>query len=156
MNNVQLIDPKYAHNLGAVVRAISVFGGGRLRWTGGRADAGLSRRLPREERLRDYKERVDFERSHSDVRPLDQWPSATPVAVEVRDNAEDLVEFEHPMDAVYVFGPEDGSLDRATLTACHRFVTIPTEGCLNLGAAVNVVLYDRFSKTPTKGAGCSR
>jgi tRNA C32,U32 (ribose-2'-O)-methylase TrmJ len=27
---------------------------------------------------------------------------------------------------VYVFGPEDGSLDRAVLGLCHRFVVIPT------------------------------
>jgi tRNA C32,U32 (ribose-2'-O)-methylase TrmJ len=69
-----------------------------------------------------------------------------PVAVEVRDAAESLPHFVHPANAVYVFGPEDGSLARGDLTACHRFVRIPSRGCLNLAAAVNIVLYDRRAK----------
>jgi hypothetical protein len=32
----------------------------------------------------------------------------TPVAVELRPDAESLVTFEHPEEALYVFGPEDG------------------------------------------------
>jgi hypothetical protein len=38
-----------------------------------------------------------------------------PVAVELRRNAEPFIEFEHPERALYVFGPEDGSLGRAVL-----------------------------------------
>jgi tRNA(Leu) C34 or U34 (ribose-2'-O)-methylase TrmL len=72
----------------------------------------------------------------------------TPVAVEVRDEAEPLDTFLHPDDAVYVFGPEDGSLRRGILTSCHRFLRIPTavRTPLNLAAAVNIVLYDRHVK----------
>jgi tRNA C32,U32 (ribose-2'-O)-methylase TrmJ len=68
--------------------------------------------------------------------------------VERRENAELLPSFKHPPDALYVFGPEDGTLGRATLSWCHRFVSIPTypDGPLNLAAAVNVVLYDRLLK----------
>jgi hypothetical protein len=47
---------------------------------------------------------------------------------------------------VYVFGPEDGSLGRATLAQCHRFVVIPTRHGVNLSAAVYTVLYDRHAK----------
>jgi tRNA(Leu) C34 or U34 (ribose-2'-O)-methylase TrmL len=71
----------------------------------------------------------------------------TPIAVEVRPNAERLPDFEHPLNALYVFGPEDGTLDRGILEACHRFVVIPSTNCLNLAAAVNVVLYDRMAKS---------
>jgi tRNA(Leu) C34 or U34 (ribose-2'-O)-methylase TrmL len=73
----------------------------------------------------------------------------TPVAVEVRDGAERLDTFVHPEHAVYVFGPEDGTLGRGTLSACHRFLRIPTavRTPLNLAAAVNIVLYDRHVKT---------
>jgi hypothetical protein len=28
-----------------------------------------------------------------------------------------------------MFGPEDGSLDRAVLARCHRFLVIPTRHC---------------------------
>jgi tRNA(Leu) C34 or U34 (ribose-2'-O)-methylase TrmL len=48
--------------------------------------------------------------------------------------------------ALYVFGPEDGSLGRATLAQCHRFLVIPTRHCVNLSAAVYTVLYDRHAK----------
>jgi hypothetical protein len=34
---------------------------------------------------------------------------------------------------------------------CHRFVVIPTHHCLNLAAAVNVVLYDRRLKRMLAG-----
>jgi tRNA(Leu) C34 or U34 (ribose-2'-O)-methylase TrmL len=50
-----------------------------------------------------------------------------------------------------VFGPEDGHVPKGIRTACHRFVTIPSHGCLNLAAAVNVVLYDRMAKGTDAG-----
>ena len=74
------------------------------------------------------------------------------MAVELRPNAESLVDFEHPDEATYVFGPEDGSLPKGILSVCHRFVVIPTPHCLNLAAAVNVVLYDRRLKQHQRGA----
>jgi tRNA(Leu) C34 or U34 (ribose-2'-O)-methylase TrmL len=71
----------------------------------------------------------------------------TPVAVELRPDAESLVTFEHPGEALYVFGPEDGSLPKPVRLRCHPFVVIPTHHCLSLAAAVNVVLYDRRHST---------
>jgi tRNA(Leu) C34 or U34 (ribose-2'-O)-methylase TrmL len=139
-----LIDPKYPHNVGAAVRAASCFGARQIWYTGERvpieADAGY--RLPREERMRGYKD-VDL---YQFDEPLSLINRATPVAIEVRDNAEPLPEFEHPENAVYVFGPEDGSIPPPVLARCHRFVIVPTRHCLNLGAAINVVLYDRCLK----------
>jgi tRNA(Leu) C34 or U34 (ribose-2'-O)-methylase TrmL len=155
--SVLLIDPKYPHNVGSAVRACAVFGAPTLRWTGTRVDEALEARLPREERLRDYRERVSFlpVGSRWRDRPLDFWKPrgdafnphyVVPVCVEVSDDAESLVHFEHPERAVYVFGPEDGHVPKGVRGACHRFVTIPSDGCLNLAAAVNVVLYDRMAK----------
>ena len=69
-----------------------------------------------------------------------------PMAVEVRKNSEPLTTFEHPRRPLYVFGPEDGSLPKAPLRHCQRFVIIPSRHCLNLGNAVNVILYDRVYK----------
>jgi tRNA(Leu) C34 or U34 (ribose-2'-O)-methylase TrmL len=77
--------------------------------------------------------------------------SVTPVAVELLPTAEPLMSFEHPEDALYVFGPEDGGLPKAVRLHCHRFVFIPTHHCLNLAAAVNVVLYDRRLKRHLAG-----
>lgn len=71
-----------------------------------------------------------------------------PIAVERRAASESLADFVHPENALYVFGPEDGSIPKGVLTCCHRFVRIPTvqDIPLNLAAAVNVVLYDRHVK----------
>ena len=92
--------------------------------------------------MRGYRS-VDWQRTD---RPFDDFPMLTPVAVEVRKNSESLPAFEHPEDALYVFGPEDGSLTNVTLRHCHRFVAIPTRHCLNLSIAVSTVLYDRQAK----------
>lgn len=68
------------------------------------------------------------------------------VAVEVRADATPLPMFKHPRQAFYIFGPEDGSLPERVVAKCQHRVQIPTDWCLNLAAAVNVVLYDRIAK----------
>lgn len=141
---ILLIDPKYPRNIGAAVRSCAAYGVTDLRFTGERMTQSLREltRLPREERMRGYRA-VRWRRSD---RPFDEFPDLAPVAVEVRPNSEMLPEFEHPQNALYVFGPEDGSIDAAHLRHCHRFVAIPTRHCLNLGVAVATVLYDRQAK----------
>ena len=78
---------------------------------------------------------------------LDSIPyDCTSVAVELTDDAEDLVEFQHPERACYIFGPENGSISKETLDRCDHVVKIPVHLSLNLAATVNVVLYDRMLK----------
>jgi len=152
VNAVVLIDPKYPHNVGGALRACAAFGSGQLFWTGQRIrlDSTKSRRLPREERMRGYRSDVVFgpDESALDRLILD---GLTPVAVELKSGSEPLDGFEHPEHAVYVFGPEDGSVPKGVLHVCHRFVHIPTRYSLNLAAAVNVVLYDRRLKRRRAG-----
>lgn len=148
---VALVNPKYAHNVGQALRACSCWGVDQLYWTGDRMEEHLTalRRLPREERMKGYAA-VDWAR---DDAFLDRYPrgEVVPVAVEVRPQSEMLVDFVHPEKALYVFGPEDGSIPKGLLARCHRFVCIPTHHCLNLAAAVNVVLYDRRLKRIAAG-----
>lgn len=141
---VLLINPKYPHNVGAVIRACSSYGVADMRFTGTRMERELAgwRRTPREERMKGYKD-VTWKACQS---PFDEFRDLTPVAIEVRDNCEMLQDFEHPQNALYVFGPEDGSLTNVHLRHCHRFVAIPTRHCLNLSMAVGTVLYDRLAK----------
>ena len=148
--SVVLINPKFAHNVGAALRACSCFGIEQLVYTGDRieGDLALKKRLPREERMKGYR---DVELAACDY-PFERLPEdAVPVAVELREGSIPLTFFEHPEKAVYIFGPEDGSLRNVQVRECHHFVVIPSAHCLNLAAAVNVVLYDRRAKRQLAG-----
>lgn len=147
---ILLTNPKYPHNVGAAVRAASCFGIKQVWFTGNRVSLTPTKgyRLPREERMKGYK---DVEIRQHDY-PFDEFERGTvPVAVELRPESENLLEFEHPENAVYVFGPEDGGLARPQLQHCHRFVVIPTKHCVNLAAAVYLLLYDRLVKSYLRG-----
>ena len=150
---VTLWNPKFSRNLGMALRSCAALGVTQLWYTGDRVEAdwnpGRRQRLPREERLRDYR---STEVIKGEGRFLDQFPGGTvPVAVEVHPGAEVLTFFEHPENAVYVFGPEDGSVPRGVLTACHRVVIIPTDHCLNLATAVTTVLAHRRMQRQAAG-----
>ncbi len=73
-----------------------------------------------------------------------------PVAVEVVEGAQSLAKYRHTERAFYIFGPEDGSIPEHILARCRDTIRIPA-GCLNLAAAVNVVLYDRTAKAEGGG-----
>lgn len=137
---VVLMDPKYSHNVGATIRACSCFGFESLVWTGSRIELSKYERLPREERMKGYKS-VRFV-NHQ--RPFELFNDITPVCVEVYEQSEPLTTFDHPENALYVFGPEDGKVPQVIRRLCHRFVHIPSHFCLNLSAAVNVVLAHRL------------
>lgn len=147
---IVLYNPRYPHNVGSAVRACSCFGVEQVWLTGNRVAEKVwnSQRLPREERMKGF----------SDVslvlgdRPFTAFPEgATPVAVELLPGSENLLSFEHPEEAIYVFGPEDGSIPSPVRGLCHRRVFIPTRHCTNLGAAVYLVLYDRLVKRYLNG-----
>ena len=92
---VALINPKFPHNVGAALRAASCFGVPQVWFTGDRITLGLkgAKRLPREERMKGYR---DVDLRHFD-HIFDQYEDdITPVAIELRPNAETLPSFVHP------------------------------------------------------------
>jgi tRNA(Leu) C34 or U34 (ribose-2'-O)-methylase TrmL len=157
--SILLINPKYGKNVGMVVRLASCYGVSQVWHTGNRLSYDLKgfyarkskpnkHRLPREERMKCYQ---DVQLINFDY-PFEQFAkNVTPVAIEVRENAQMLHEFEHPENPLYVFGPEDGSIDPVWLRHCHRFVVIPTRHCLNLATAVSTILWDRQYKEYLNG-----
>lgn len=147
---VGLHQSKDPTNLANVRRTVSCYGGGRLFVTGGRMTHAIesSERLPRPLRDRRY-ENTRMQLGMTDFN-IEEWAKQgfTPVAIEV-SGSQNLAYFEHPHNAFYIFGPEDGSLPPQILSKCHAHVVIPTLHCLNLAVAVSTVLYDRMAKTWT-------
>jgi len=148
---VCLWNPKFPHNVGNALRACSCWGIEQLWWTGHRVtlDVAEGQRLPREERMKGYRN-VEMV-MEPDGYVFDRFKDVTPVAIELLPNATNIVEFQHPENALYVFGPEDGSVPQMVRRFCHHFIFMPTAHCLNLAAAVNVVLYDRKVKRIAAG-----
>lgn len=69
-----------------------------------------------------------------------------PVAVDLLEGATPLQDYKHPERAFYIFGAENATLGDEITNRCRDRVFIPTIGCMNLAATVNVVLYDRLAK----------
>ncbi|MHA1524565.1 MAG: RNA methyltransferase [Alphaproteobacteria bacterium] len=65
------------------------------------------------------------------------------VGIEFIEGATDLPSFRHPASAVYVLGPERGSLSPQMLARCDHIVKVPTIFCINLAMAGAIVMYDR-------------
>lgn len=136
-----LVNPKSPENVGMVMRAAGCYAADKVFYTGERFD-------------RARKFFTDTKNVHEKI-PLqvaDDLLGTVPkdakiIAVELIEGATPLIYFEHPEQAYYIFGPEDGSLSQTILDSCDHVVYIPTIGCMNLAATVNVVLYDRLAKS---------
>ena len=134
---VGLVGVKKEQNFGGVMRAAHCFGAGLIVLQSSRLPA-VATNTSRAER-------------HIPTMLTDDVCKALPhdcetVAVELVDGAISLVDFVHPQRAMYVFGPEDGSVPASIVAECRHVVQVPTAICMNLAAAVNVVLYDRMAK----------
>lgn len=139
--SIGLINPKNPVNVASILRAAGCYGVASVFYTGQR-----------------YRFAKDFNadtKSFYKVIPtigVDNLREVVPegasvVAVELVEGATPLPVFEHPENAFYIFGPEDGSVGTNTLSWCDHVVYVPTYSCMNLAATANVLLYDRLSKS---------
>lgn len=134
---IGLVSPKMSFNVGSVLRTADCFGASAVFVTGHRYRRSSTDTSAAYSRV----PLVTTDDLHS-VIPFNH----VPVAIEIVDGCDSLSTFHHPRDAFYVFGPEDGTIGRETLSWCRNVIRIPTRLCLNLGVCVGVVLYDRAAK----------
>ncbi|GHB60313.1 23S rRNA methyltransferase [Psychrosphaera saromensis] len=136
-----LTNPKSPTNVGAVLRAAGCFGANEILYTGNRYD--------RAKKFTTDTQNINNEIGMVHVEDfLAEKPEGVPlICVDLVEGATPLPEFQHPDNAFYVFGPEDGSIKQQLIDKADHVVFMPTNGSLNLGASVNVVLYDRVAKS---------
>lgn len=141
---IALYNPKSPDNVGAIMRAAGCYQASAVRYTGER----FSRAVKYQTDTKNIVSKIPLTQV-TDL--LADLPAGTClVCVEFAEGATSLPQFEHPEQALYVFGPEDGSLPQTLIDAADHVVFVPTIGCMNLAASVNVVLYDRLCKSTRK------
>ena len=134
---VGLDNPKNEINVGSALRAAGVYGASFVAVTGKRFGSA------RTDTMKHYRHLPLFRpESLFDLLPYD----CVPVAVDLIEGATSLLEYKHPERAFYIFGAEDATLGKRILSKCKNVVYVPTNGCMNLAATVNVILYDRLAK----------
>ena len=116
---IGLFNPKGPENVGSIMRAAGCYGVNTVFYTGKRYERAVE--------FRTDTKQVHLQLPLIGVDDLQQVIpfGCVPVAIEV-----------HP----------DGSLNKKVTSWCKDIVYIPTHGCMNLAATVNVVLYDRLLK----------
>lgn len=134
---VGLHQPKTAINVGSALRAAQCYGAAFVAHTGQRYRSAST------DTMKAYR--------HLPLIGVDDLFSViphdcVPVAVDLLEGAQDLAGYTHPERAFYIFGPEDGTLGHLITDRCRDKIFVPTNGCMNLAACVNVVLYDRMAK----------
>jgi tRNA(Leu) C34 or U34 (ribose-2'-O)-methylase TrmL len=137
---IGLCNPKSPSNVGAVLRAAGCYQAHGVRYTGTRFDRAAKYNTD----TKNMNSAMPLQRVEQ---ILDQLPEGMAVVcVELVEGATPLPAFQHPEQALYVFGPEDGSIPQPVIDRASAVVFVPTVGCMNLAASVNVLLYDRLAK----------
>lgn len=135
---IGLVNPKTEANIGSALRACGVYGAALMAVSGKRFKKCAT------DTMKAWR--------HMPVIEVDDIFAAipfncVPVAVELVPGARPLTSYTHPERAFYILGPEDSSLGAAVVNRCRDVVYVPTNGCMNLAATVNVILYDRLAKS---------
>ena len=107
---VALSQPKNSLNVGSALRAAHCYGADAL------VTSGIRYKTAPTDTQNAYKH-VPYIRTN-DLRETVPY-SCVPVAIEITDSSESLVDYIHPERAFYVFGPEDGSVSPSVLKWCR-------------------------------------
>ncbi|WP_404851489.1 RNA methyltransferase [Colwellia sp. RSH04] len=148
---IALTNPKSPSNVGAVMRAAGCYHVSQVLYTGKRyeyAAKHTSNKLATDTKKARQNIPLSGVESFIDlVGALDNLAKTTKIiCVDLVEGATPLPHFQHPEHAVYIFGPEDGTISQQVIDCADEVVYVPTKGCMNLAASVNVLLYDRLAK----------
>jgi len=140
---IGLINPKSPSNVGSVMRAAGCYQADAVFYTGQRYaraakfntdTKSINKKIP----LNGIEDIIAAKSTNMKIVCVDLVEGATP-----------LPEYQHPEQALYILGPEDGSIEQSIIDQADDVVYVPTIGCMNLAATTNVLLYDRMAKLQT-------
>ena len=143
--SIGLINPKSPDNVHSVMRAAGNYRVNSVFYTGSRYPRAVELNPNAPDISRKVSENVPLTEVNCliDNAAVDMKV----VCIELAENAIALPEYQHPENAFYIFGPEDSTIGQDVIDRADAVVYIPTVGCMNLAATVNVVLYDRLVKS---------
>ena len=143
--SIGLSNPKSPENVSSVMRAAGNFRVDCVFYSGQRYPRALKHNPATPNISRSVSQNIPLSGVSS---LIDQVPDEMKiVCVEFAEDAIPLPEYQHPDNAFYIFGPEDGTISQQVIDRADAVVYVPTIGCMNLAATVNVVLYDRLTKS---------
>lgn len=144
---IGLTDPKSPENVGAVMRAAGCYQANEVLYTGVR----YARAAKFHTDTKNASQKIPLNAVESLT--INLIPGQHIVCVDLVEGAIPLPEFKHPENALYIFGPEDGTIAQDVINKADAVVYVPTIGCMNLAASVNVLLYDRLAKSKHTAEG---
>jgi tRNA(Leu) C34 or U34 (ribose-2'-O)-methylase TrmL len=140
---IGLSNPKSPTNVGAVMRAAGCYAIDAVVYTGNRYDRAIKLNTD----TKKVSESIPLTSVADFLENKDE--NLKVVCVDLIEGAIPLPAFKHPDNALYIFGPEDGTIKQSVIDQADAVVYVPTIGCMNLAASVNVLLYDRLAKAST-------
>lgn len=157
---IGLTNPKTPSNVGGIMRAAGCYSVDQVLYTGHRYTHAAkfigSKNNTDTQKLSEKIPLIAIEdflqlKQPSVEQQLEKLPESTKIiCVDLVEGATPLPHFQHPEQALYIFGPEDGTISQDVIDQADDVVYVPTVGCMNLAASVNVLLYDRLAKSLVK------
>lgn len=143
--SIGLMNPKSPENVCSVQRAAGNYSADIIYYTGSRYPRALNLNPDTPKMGRRIGENIAVIGVNDLINAAPQGSKI--VCIEFAKNAQPLPAYQHPENAYYIFGPEDANLSQDIIDEADAVVYVPTQGCMNLAATVNVVLYDRLAKS---------
>lgn len=149
---IGLTNPKSPTNVGAVMRAAGCYQVDQVLYTGRRYEQAAKYNkdtLKTDTKNAQGKIPLLAVEDFINIKGILENISSTTkiICVDLVEGATPLPHFIHPPQAIYIFGPEDGTIKQQVIDSADDVVYVPTVGCMNLAASVNVLLYDRLAKS---------